>query len=706
MSPLGTNGIPTAGVSAVQITLVAYNPTTSGTVQVRPTGAAAPGTTSLYYTSDLVGSQTNTTIVKLAADGTFQVRTDTSINLLMDVEGYFTAGDTAAGGFVPLSPATRVVDTRSGLGLPQARLSSGSTTTIDIASLAPDVPTNASAAFINFEIVNRASQAGHIVPFAAGTPRTAAGLSFPGMVTTSASATVALGTGANAGKIDVYLAGGPVDLLVNVIGFYTPVAEIGGEYSYSTFTPGTGRLLNGYQLPGNSTVEVAVANKFGMPDRAWGLDAVALNIQVRHRGTANGGHIGMWPDDEQNPGTTVLNYQPGTARSNFATVAVGSLGSITLANGGSETVTVYLDLQGWYALPAALVSAPSEIAENLDAMPDVVPLEPGVPTVDGTTAPLTSDGDITLPSATGESVGLPVPLGINDEEVVEAETTPEGAAVYADLDAAFEYIVQSVDTSGDADLASSTRNLITIHSPHAPDYYTFPLDLPEGASLELDAETGAVVAVDAGGNALGVFDAPWAIDADGNDLPTHYEIIGPDTFAQYVDHSGATAYPVVADPVWVVPVIVVGARAAVQVTIKAGSKAAAQRAARNQVAQSGRRPTGRYGTIKKYKSFTARNLRDNLAVRTGRKPANCQAHHIMPQKHRDWFERRNIDIDDPNWAVWWTSKNGQRNNHGSMAPAYNEFWRIYIREYPNATKQQILNYAAHANRQFSKYYRC
>lgn len=384
---------------------------------VRPTGAASPGTTSLYYSSDLTGSQTNTTIVALSGAGTFQVKTDTAVNMTMDVEGYFTSGATAAGGYVPLSPASRIVDTRSGIGLAQARLLNGSTTVVDVAALAGQVPTNASAVFVNFEVVNRSSQAGHIVPFETGTPRTAAGLSFPGSVTTSASATVSLGSGAHAGKISVYLAGGPVDLLVNVIGYYTAAPDAAGaETSY--FTPGTARLVDGVTLSGNSKLDLMISGPTGMPTVTRGLTAVALNLQVRQTSSTGGGHVGLWPDDEDNPGTTVLNYQPGVARSNFATVRVGSNGGVTLSNGGPQSVKVYLDLQGWYAVPSMYLECDNAV--GLTPQQDAL-----VVTADGVTGTLALDGTsegLRAFSGTiaGEEISAEVLYGSTDTQIEQA----------------------------------------------------------------------------------------------------------------------------------------------------------------------------------------------------------------------------------------------------------------------------------------------
>lgn len=347
VSPLGTNGIPASDVSAVQVAIVAVSPSTNGSVQVRPTGTTPAATTSLYYNSAVSGSQTNTTIVALGADGTFQIKTDTSINLLIDVEGYFTSGATAAGGYVSLSPSERIVNTANGTGAPQATLTTGSTLTVDVAGLS-EVPADASAVFVNFEVINRSAQAGHLQPYATGTPRVGAGLSFPASVTTSISGTIPLGSGADAGKLNVYVAGGPIDLLVNVVGYYTESsAPQDGGFS-SSFTPGTARLLSGVSVPGNTTINVPVGGQTGVPTVTDGLTAAAFNLQVV--ATTGGGHIGMWADDEADPVASVLNYQSGTVRSNFATVAIGAGNGISLFNGGAQAVTVYLDLQGWYQM--------------------------------------------------------------------------------------------------------------------------------------------------------------------------------------------------------------------------------------------------------------------------------------------------------------------------------------------------------------------
>ncbi|WP_285113646.1 hypothetical protein [Leifsonia sp. fls2-241-R2A-40a] len=85
-----------------------------------------------------------------------------------------------------------------------------------------------------------------------------------------------------------------------------------------------------------------------------------------------------------------------------------------------------------------------------------------------------------------------------------------------------------------------------IDNADAPKRYDYPIAIPEGASLQQDAN-GTVAVVTADGSPLRVFGEAWAKDAHGAAVPTHYEVRG-NTLTQVVDFSEATAFPVVADP--------------------------------------------------------------------------------------------------------------------------------------------------------------
>lgn len=101
----------------------------------------------------------------------------------------------------------------------------------------------------------------------------------------------------------------------------------------------------------------------------------------------------------------------------------------------------------------------------------------------------------------------------------------------------------------------ATQMLSIIPHDEAPSSYAYDVNLEAG--YELSLEDGLPVVTDADGNVETYAGEAWAVDAEGNEVPTYYEIEGS-TLTQVVDHAGVDegAYPVVADPVWFSPAIV------------------------------------------------------------------------------------------------------------------------------------------------------
>lgn len=78
--------------------------------------------------------------------------------------------------------------------------------------------------------------------------------------------------------------------------------------------------------------------------------------------------------------------------------------------------------------------------------------------------------------------------------------------------------------------------------------FEYALKLPSGYNLRLDKTSGAIALVDSKSGWLASIAAPWAVDALGQDVPTHYEVIG-NTVTQVVDTSTKDfTFPIVADP--------------------------------------------------------------------------------------------------------------------------------------------------------------
>ncbi len=101
--------------------------------------------------------------------------------------------------------------------------------------------------------------------------------------------------------------------------------------------------------------------------------------------------------------------------------------------------------------------------------------------------------------------------------------------------------------------------LLLIHSHEAPTEYRFENAVPDGHTAELQPD-GSVRFFDADGNESGGIASPWALDANGEEVPTRYTLDGA-TLVQAIDHEDA-AYPVVADPAWFLAVVVLARLAA------------------------------------------------------------------------------------------------------------------------------------------------
>lgn len=85
-----------------------------------------------------------------------------------------------------------------------------------------------------------------------------------------------------------------------------------------------------------------------------------------------------------------------------------------------------------------------------------------------------------------------------------------------------------------------------IASPAAPQEFAYGLSLPDDAAISID-DSGVVLVTSGDTLVLGVA-PPWAVDATGAQVPTHYDLRG-NILVQVVDHTSASfEYPVVADP--------------------------------------------------------------------------------------------------------------------------------------------------------------
>lgn len=94
--------------------------------------------------------------------------------------------------------------------------------------------------------------------------------------------------------------------------------------------------------------------------------------------------------------------------------------------------------------------------------------------------------------------------------------------------------------------AAGVRALVNITSPDAPEEYAFPVS-GDVTRLALNRDR-SVTGYDRDNLPVTTVAKPWAVDARGVDVPTHFEVRGT-TLTQVVEHrAGNYTYGIVADP--------------------------------------------------------------------------------------------------------------------------------------------------------------
>ncbi|WP_165908981.1 MULTISPECIES: DUF4258 domain-containing protein [unclassified Rathayibacter] len=201
---------------------------------------------------------------------------------------------------------------------------------------------------------------------------------------------------------------------------------------------------------------------------------------------------------------------------------------------------------GFTPQPPTVAEAETSSIEAIhEIAPELLALPPDEAGSDDTRAllPLDPNDGITVHTGSGTAtIGIPEADTAHDARLIA-----DGVLEY-DTDDGYSS-VPLVKDDGQMKIAT------VIESAAAPDRYAYELGLPVGSTLEKN-EDGSVSALDAEGELTALVNVPWAEDADGASVPTHFEIEGT-TLVQIVEHRGAS-YPVVADPWWIPALRLVG----------------------------------------------------------------------------------------------------------------------------------------------------
>ena len=141
---------------------------------------------------------------------------------------------------------------------------------------------------------------------------------------------------------------------------------------------------------------------------------------------------------------------------------------------------------------------------------------------------------------TTTSGDMTVGLSMDDALTTERVTSTTGDTLLQDVLDGVNLAIKTQDTG-----FSIIAEIQSLSSPHE---IGFDASIPTGAVLEL-LEDGSIDVIDENGLTIGSFAPPWAKDAAGNSISTHYRLVGT-TIVQTIAASETTEYPVIADPEW------------------------------------------------------------------------------------------------------------------------------------------------------------
>ncbi|MFJ7587210.1 N-acetylmuramoyl-L-alanine amidase [Streptomyces sp. NPDC097617] len=209
----GVEGIPATGVKAVVLNVTATNPTQSSFVSVYPSGTTRSSASNLNFTA---GQTIPNLVIVPVVDGKVSFYNHAgTVDLIADITGYFS--DSAAGAVHTNIGPTRLMDTREGLGTPQAKIPGGTSVTLQVAGVEGIPATGVKAVVLNVTATNP-TQSSFVSVYPSGTTRSSASnLNFTAGQTIPNLVIVPVVDG----KVSFYNHAGTVDLIADITGYFT-----------------------------------------------------------------------------------------------------------------------------------------------------------------------------------------------------------------------------------------------------------------------------------------------------------------------------------------------------------------------------------------------------------------------------------------------------------------------------------------------------
>ena len=331
----GRGGVPGTGVDAVAVNLTVVGPTAAGFLTVYPTGGGRPLASAINFVpGDVIA---NAAVVKLGVGGAMSIFNSSGYtNVVVDVVGYFSSGADRGASLTPITPERRY-DSRD-LGTP---IGPTETLSLPVAGIG-SVPADATAVALSVIAVAPTSSSFLTVSPSlvarplASTLNMVAGQTIPNLVLAK--------IGVN-GAIDIYNHAGTTHVVVDVVGWFGPVAASStGRVTGVTPT----RVLDTRIGPGpvgrlgaGRSIDVTIAGQLGIP-----ASATAVIVNVTTVSPTAAGYVSVYPAGMARPGTSTSSFAAGVVLATQSVLKLGVNGAVTTFN-FAGTADYVVDVVGY-----------------------------------------------------------------------------------------------------------------------------------------------------------------------------------------------------------------------------------------------------------------------------------------------------------------------------------------------------------------------
>ncbi|HYA00864.1 MAG TPA: Ig-like domain-containing protein, partial [Candidatus Binatia bacterium] len=354
-----------AGASAVVVNVTAVQPSAPTYLTVYPSGHSVPTASNLNLIPGAI--QANLVVGTLNSTGQISIyNSNGSVDLVVDVEGYFSPGTGGSGLYHALSPI-RLCDTRAGTGTPCSGhpILAGMWAKVDLAG-AGSVPSNGTAEAVVMNVTGTGGTAGTFLSVAPpnssdqcpSAPPEFSNLNMGAGSTLPNRVIVPVGPDQD---VCVYNSQGTENAVLDVDGWFGNGQEEATGFHYYAISPtrlcdtrgaaGVGYTTEctGDPLTTGATMNVPVA---GMSQITGTGAPVAVIANVTGVSGTAGTFLTLYPAGEPLPLASDLNPGPGQVVPNMAVISLatsgGQAGSFDLYNDQGR-IDAIVDIEGWFA---------------------------------------------------------------------------------------------------------------------------------------------------------------------------------------------------------------------------------------------------------------------------------------------------------------------------------------------------------------------